>query len=332
AYPSQHSALSSVDLEQIKNEISFMRAYLARAQQGDTGKLTHQVLEKIRETDIPIKSVSYFGLAQDYFRWGDLTTAVSSLESAIHYGQLEERYSTVLSSLGLLMWIQFIRGDLNQALSMNKATQGWLDNFHHNQPQPSLVSCWRNAALCEIYREQDNLTAAQAYLNPLLHYYERAEPAQRMMIHYAQSGLAFSQGNPALALEHLDFALSIHEQKHDQILFEAPALQAAKLHCCLALGDFKQAEALAKKITQYPSANPLNLQREKLSLARLHLAQQRFEQARSTLDHLLATAQEKEYIKLEIQGLVLLSLTLEAMGEGDTARQVFSQALELGER
>src|SRR5690606_14230814 len=125
AYPSQHSALSSVDLEQIKNEISFMRAYLARAQQGDTGKLTHQVLEKIRETDIPIKSVSYFGLAQDYFRWGDLTTAVSSLESAIHYGQLEERYSTVLSSLGLLMWIQFIRGDLNQALSMNKATQGW---------------------------------------------------------------------------------------------------------------------------------------------------------------------------------------------------------------
>lgn len=332
AQSSQRDSFSATDLAQLQNEISFMRAYLARPGQGESGKLTHQVLEKIRDTDIPIKSVSYFGLAQDHFRWGDLSTVVKSLESAIHYGQLEERYSTVLSSLGLLMWTQFIRGDLNHALSMNKAIQSWLDNFHHNQPQPSLVSCWRNAALCEIYREQDNLTAAQAYLNPLLHYYDRAEPGQRMMIHYVQAGIAFSQGNPALAIEHLDLALAIHEQKSEQILFEAPALQAAKLHYCLELGETQQAEALAKTISQRPSTNPLNLQREQLSLTRLQLEKQHFDQARNTLDQVLVTAREQGYIKLEIQALILLSLTLDAMKEREPARQVFSQALELAEK
>lgn len=330
--PSTQQSVTASDLEQIRNEMSFMRTYLARPHNGAVSKLTRQALDKIRDTEIPIKSVSYYSIAQDYFRWGDLATAISSLESAIHHGQLEERYSTVLSSLGLLMWIQFIRGDLSQALSMNKAIQVWLDNFHHNQPQPALVSCWRNTALCEIYREQDNLTAAQAYLNPLLHYYDSVEPGQRMMIHYAQSGLAFSQGNHALALEHLDLALSVYEQKQEQIMFEAPALHAAKLRCCLALSDIRQAEVLAGQIRQNPSANPVNFLAEQLNLVRLHLAQQQYEDAQALLNQILPSAHEKDYTKLETQALILLSLTLDHLGDTDGALQTFGQALELAER
>lgn len=332
--PRQRHGLTSDEFEQIQNEISLVRAYLTRSHPDSTeaSNLTRQVLEKIRDTDIPLKSVGYYGIALDYFRWGDLTMAVSSLESAIHHGQLEERYSTVLSSLGLLMWIQYSRGDLNHALSMNRAIQSWLDNFHRNQPQPALVSCWRNTALAEIYREQNNLIAAQAYLNPLLHFYEQAEPGQRMMIHYVQSGLAFSQGNHELALEHLDLAMSIHEQKHEQIMFEAPALHASKLRYFLAKGDIGQAELIGGHIIRHPSENPLNRQREQLSLARLYLAQQRHEETLNVLAQLLATAREKGYAKLEIQGMILMALTQHSTGQTDKALNLFGQALELAER
>src|SRR5690606_33841592 len=111
-----------------------------------------------------------------------------------------------------------------------------------------------------------------------------------------------------------------------------PALQAAKLHYCLELGEIQQAEALAKTISQRPSTNLLNLQREQLSLTRLQLEKQHFDQARNTLDQVLVTAREQGYIKLEIQALILLSLTLDAMKEREPARQVFSQALELAEK
>lgn len=329
----QQGALSEDEFSQLDSELFLLESYRARAgnQRQDTSGLSRQVLERIEQTNIPLKSLSYYGVALDYFAGGELGMAVEALEAAIHHGKLERRYSTVLSSLGLLMWIHHSRGDLAQALSINKLTQFWLDNFHRHQPQPDLVSCWRNTALCEIYREQNNPIAAQAYLNPLLKYFETTEPGQRIMIHYAQAGLAFSQGAIDFALEHLDLAQSILEQKQDQIMFEPPNPAAMKLRCYLALGQLDLARLQAEHLQSNPARSPLNRQQERLCLARLHLAQNDPQTARQILAEELNEARNKGYGKHLIQGLILLSLAHREQGEFAEADRCLVEALELAE-
>ncbi len=61
AYP----ALSDQEASQIRNEMALIQSYLARTikQAHNANELTHQVLERIQQTDIPLKSVSYYGVA-----------------------------------------------------------------------------------------------------------------------------------------------------------------------------------------------------------------------------------------------------------------------------
>ncbi len=89
----------------IHSELSLIRSYLARSRNDEENAsvLTRQVLKDIDQIQIPLKSVTYYGLGLDYFGKGELNEAQEALESAVHYGQIERKPSTVLSSGGCFL-------------------------------------------------------------------------------------------------------------------------------------------------------------------------------------------------------------------------------------
>src|SRR3990167_2156342 len=87
--------------------------------------------------------------------------------SAIEHGKHEKKYTTVLSSSGLLGWIYFYQGKMEQALETGIHNQQW--NVSYADPsQPRVISCWQNSVLAMIYIEKAEFTIAETYINPLL--------------------------------------------------------------------------------------------------------------------------------------------------------------------
>ena len=101
----------------------------------------------------------------------------------------------MLSSGGLLAWIQCNRGDMDLALDTCTETRRWVEQHYADPSQPRLISCWLNAALTEIYRERNQPQAAATHLEPLLeHVNQGTEPGQHVIIQHVRGHLAFSDG------------------------------------------------------------------------------------------------------------------------------------------
>src|SRR5690606_41278824 len=69
----------------IHSEISLVRPYLSRSRNDEknASDLTQQVLKDIDQIQIPLKSVTYYGLGLDYFGKGELNEAQEALETAV---------------------------------------------------------------------------------------------------------------------------------------------------------------------------------------------------------------------------------------------------------
>ncbi len=162
-------ATSTHELIDLHSEISLIRAYLARSQSDlkSAGKLTSAVLKELDTTQMPLKSVTYYGIGLDSYAIGNLDSAEKALLEAIKHGKREKKYTTVLSSSGLLAYIYFNQGKLETALETAVTNQQWIDHYH-DSTQPRIISCWQNSALAFIYMEKAEFTIAESYINPLL--------------------------------------------------------------------------------------------------------------------------------------------------------------------
>ncbi len=315
----------------LRSEISLIRSYLARSRSDDksASDLTQQVLRDIDHTRIPLKSVTYYGLGLDYFGHGDLLPAEDALRSAVRYGQVERKASTVLSSGGLLAWIQFNRGELELALDTCTSVRAWIDQHHSDPKQPTLISCWLNSALVEINRERNEPDLAAAYLAPLLQHVETGtEPGQHVIIQYVRAHLAFSQGHIAEALEALEDAESVAERRSDHILFEPPSCAALKARCYLAAGDLKRATAWLQSRSTSHFRNPLNREQSAISAARVLIATDRPAQAIALLAPLRLSTEQSRHDRHLIEVLIIYADALRAEGNLQDARPMLVQALQ----
>jgi LuxR family maltose regulon positive regulatory protein len=107
---------------------------------------------------------------------------------------------------------------------------------------------------------------------------------------------------------------------------------AAKARFDLARGDIESA-------AEWAQANDLVLngtfefyrETEYLVLARVFIAQQRFEEARAWAERILRVAQEIGRRQTELEGLILLALAAAAQGENDEALVCMQDAIAIGE-
>jgi ATP/maltotriose-dependent transcriptional regulator MalT len=315
----------------LQSEISLIRSYLARSKSDDksASALTRQVLRDIDHTRIPLKSVTYYGLGLDYYGKGDLADAEEALKSSVRYGEVERKPSTVLSSGGLLAWIQYTRGDIDTALETCTTVRQWVDQHHSDPRQPMLISCWQNSALIEIYRERDQLQLAASYLAPLLdHVKSGTEPGQHVIIQFVRGHLAFSEGRYQDAIEVLEDAASVARRKRDQILFEPPACSALLARCYLATGHLDQAAEWMQQVNSETFTNPLNREQNQISVARVQVAMGRPQEATATLVPLRLSAEKHQHYRHLAEIQLVYSEALAAEGKAKDAEQMLTLALQ----
>jgi len=318
----------------LESEIDLMRAYLARTQSDlkRADALTQRVLRDIDHTNIPLKSVTYYGIGLDCFAKGDLNSARAALQSSIEHGRDEKKPSTVLSSGGLLAWILFHQGEMDAALDLCSSVRTWVDSYH-DPTQPRLVSCWQNSSLAQIYREKNDLELAHGYMTPLLeHLRQGTEPGQHIIIQHTRAHLAFSEGNHLQAIEYLEDAERVLSHKRDTIVFEPPCLGALKVRCYLAQQDFEKARAWLEEFGKEVYQNPLNKEQSQITAARVMVALGQPAEAISLLAPLRLAAEQGQHYKHLIELLAVYASALEQSGQHENALVMIDRALQLASR
>ena len=325
----QTSANELIDLH---SEISLIRAYLARSHSDlrSANELTKQVLEELDNTNMPLKSVTYYGIGLDCFTIGDLDSAESALKSALEHGKREKKYTTVLSSSGLLGWIYFYQGKLEAALETGMKNQQWIDSFH-DPSQPRIISCWQNSILSMIYLERGEITIAASYINPLLkHISIGTEPGLHILIQYTQANVLFTQGNFVGAIECLDDAINVYEHKKDAMMYTPPSLRALKARCLLAMGNTEGAQVVLESIdAQTINELPLNFEDINLCKARNFLQQAQLPVALTIAERVAEQAEERQHIYHLIQALHIKALCLYKLKKTEHAAKTITKALDL---
>ncbi|MCH8499067.1 MAG: LuxR C-terminal-related transcriptional regulator [Marinobacter sp.] len=314
----------------LHSEVSLIRSYLARSRSDldSAQNLTQQVLKDLDHTRIPLKSVTYYGLGLDYFGRGDLPQAANALQSAVEYGKLERQASTVMSSGGLLAWIQFNRGSVSLALDTCREVRRWVDEHYDDPKQPRLISCWQNSTLVEIYRERNEPDLAAGYLAPLLdHLQAGTEPGQHVIIQYVRARLAYTRGQYAEAMTALDDAIHISRERGEHIMFEPPNCEALRARCLLALGRQREAEAWLTERDQHHWRNPLNREQAIISAARVSLASGQPQQAIALLNPLRLATEQGQHVRHLIELLCVYAQALAAEGKQRDAEHIAEQAL-----
>ncbi|MFV8571074.1 LuxR C-terminal-related transcriptional regulator [Marinobacter sp. SBS5] len=328
SHPDAEGALS------IQSELSLIRSYLARSRNDgqNASDLTRQVLKDIDHNQIPLKSVTYYGLGLDYFGQGELNDAHEALEASVRYGQVERKPSTVLSSGGLLSWIQYHRGDTDLALDTTTRIRNWVDEHYSDPSQPRLISCWQNSALTEIYRERNELELANSYLSPLLEHVENGtEPGQHVVIQYVRGHLAFSEGKLEAAIEALEDALLVGNKRREHIVFEPPAVSALLARCYLATGDQPKAMSCIEPTIQQPANNPLNREQNQIALARTFISGGQYREAQDTLSSLIPIAERNAHNRHLVEILLVYAEALHHEGRPGEASAMLERALDKAE-
>ncbi len=319
----------------LHSEISLMRSYLARSRSDyDSAQdLTNQVLRDINHTSIPLKSVTYYGLGLDYYGRGELGPAESALQSAVSHGQREHKPSTVLSSGGLLAWIQFNRGDIELALRTCTDVRDWIDQHYNDPTQPRLISCWQNATLVEIHRERNQPELAESYLTPLLtHVAKGTEPGQHVIIQYVRAHLAFSQGDYAAALTALEDAEAVAQKRRDHIVFEPPSCAALRARCYLAMNEQERARQWLDSADAGAFRNPLNREQTIISAARVHLACNEPDTAIALLEPMRISTERDQHYRHLIEVQVLYAEAMDRRGAAPEAASQLLSALKRAAR
>jgi len=323
---------STNELIDLHSEISLIRAYLARSQSDlkSANLLTKEVLKELDSTNMPLKSVTYYGIGLDSFAVGDLDSAESALLAAIDHGKREKKYTTVLSSSGLLGWIYYYQGKLEIALETGIINQQWIDSYH-DPSQPRIISCWQNSALAMIYTEKAEFTIAESYINPLLKHLEiGTEAGQHVIIQYVMGTLLFAQKRFVDAIECIDDALHVYQHKKDSIVFAPPSLNALKSKCLLSMGKDDKAQYVIEELDSASiNAIPLNFEDINLTKARIFTEQGKFSLALEMLDRLVIQTESHHHIYHLIQALSIKAVTLLKMHNIEAARTSINESLQL---
>lgn len=326
----------------LTSEISLIRSYLARAKADAkrASDLTKQVLEDIDHSNMPLKSMTYYGIGIDCFNNGDLNDAESALSSAIQYGKFERKPSAVISSSGLLTWILYYKGELNRAIEIYQGTQAWLDSYLNDPSQPKMISCWQNSALTRIYLEKNEEVIAASYLNPLLEHLEMGtEPGQHLIIQFVRAHLLYQSGKYDQAISCLEDAQSVCDRKKESILYEPPGLSAMKAKCQLRLGFDKLALAWANAHLDklHDFTNPLNKEEQILAICRILLetTDKSGDQVRksfSLIDSIQHEIEANNHTKHLIELLILRALGYLKLGDQQMAQEFVEKSLEIAQK
>ena len=314
----------------VLGEVTAARVEVARMR-GDVTRaveLSHRALEILPDDHVLLRSVVALNLGSAYWIRGDVAAASrASSEAASLSQEAGNVYITLVALRGLAL-VQAAQGRLREAAETYRRAQ----RLAAERGEKFLPAAgYAHVGMGELLYEWNDLEAAERHLREGIELGERGGPAIMLIDGYvALSRVMLARGGADAALGTLQKAQELVRTHNITLLVAKLAAHLARLS--LAKGDVEAAARWARGSAAGVDDGP-GFQREfeRITLARVLIAQHRPGEALGLLERLLEPAQADGRMGSAIEALALRALALQAGGDTAEAVNVLARALSLAE-
>ncbi len=309
-------------------DVAAIRAYVA-SQRGDvprTVDLAERALERLPASKLGERAVVFFVLGGAHLLRGDVAAAVNAFGQAADVGQEGGNLHLALPALNSLTAIQLGQGELWGAKATAEEAIG-LVTGPDGQPLP--IGAGAVSALAELAYEWNELDEALVYARQgveLARLWGNLDTLGFGTLTLAQVLLAMGRLDEASAALRDAGRLSQEASLFPTFL---PALRAAQARFWLEAGDLAAAGQWAQGET--PATTGLTDMERSLTLAQVHWAVGRLDEALDVATGLLEMARMQGLEAWLVRGMALEALILRAQGREARALNALVEALTLAE-
>ncbi|MBI5302121.1 MAG: LuxR family transcriptional regulator [Chloroflexi bacterium] len=328
---------STVQGREMLGHIVALRANAA-AHHGDATRATllaREALQYLPDDDLQTRCVVDSILGSALLLTGDVKGACQVLAEAGRIGQVSGNLLLSIGALSTLGGQQIVLGQLHQAAeTYEDVLRLSAGRDKHSKPLPPAARAYMG--LSELHYEWNDLESATRFAEEcfeLSRYWEYPDALARMPLAMARMRLA--RGDVVGAYEAFQQAEKIAKQ-HRTDPWAVDRLEQFRVRLWLAPegGNLAAATRWAETRASALEANaelPYVREREHLALARVLIAEARFDQALGLLNRLNASANAGGRIGRVIETLVLEAVTMQLKDARDAAISALGQAMTLAE-
>jgi len=339
------SGSSVTDSDNLLGQVSAIRAYLT-VLYGNVRRgveLAHQAYRHLSEDDVFLRSMVAWLLGLTQYSTENGAAAEQIPTGLVESNQAAGNIFITLLNIYMSGQLQMVQGHLHQAAEtfrqgLRLARTDSLASSTGGNEQPSLGVSLMYQGLGFALREQNELEEAERYLTECIELGEQWGNAEVLVDAYVfLAQLRQAQGDTGSALDAFHKARQI-AQEHKVSPLTIRLVEAYHAQVWVAQGDLESAAQWAVSLERAQVEGDDSEQLvlyvngvEQCTLARLLIAQRRFEQAGGVLRPLLREMERAGWMGLAIELLALQALALHRQGKTTEALTTLHRALSLAE-
>ncbi len=318
------------DAEEILGNVAAMRAMLAtmRGDMPQAVELAHRADELLPADNLIPRNTIPFTLASAYYAEGELAKAGQALTEELKIGRAADNLWTVVRSLCDLADLHIMQGQLRRATDL---VQEALQKAEERGARQFGTVGYALVKLGEILYERDDLVAARDHVLEGVNLMQGWQQPYEMVGGYtALATILQAQNDTEGALEALQNAETIRSQ-HPNYRKLNTMVHGCRIRLCLAQDGPAHAARQAMGIQLGETGAPIFREQEQMILARVLIAQQRWNEALPLLARLAEEAETGGRFGRLIEILVLQAMARQAQRDTAQALIALEKALAMGE-
>jgi len=291
-------------------------------------ELTEHAEALLPESSVQARSILPYTLGAAYRGQGEYEKAAAAFIHLAHIGEVSNELLVWATGETEVVNTRHAQGRLREAIATaHQALQRMADKGA--LPFGSLAKL--EVALCDVLREQNELDEAHQRLTGVIERMKAWDmPTDRLFAYLTLSRVQESQGNFAGALESLHVAKDLRSS-HPVLMALGRSVDISEIRLLMATQDVPAAARLMDDLRSGASQMVNIRDQELIMLARVRLAQGRFEEVAAILAPLSSDAEAGGRMTTMLESLALQACALDAQGERDAAVTILIKALTLAE-
>ncbi len=327
---------TSASTAEVRGEIAGLRAMLA-AYRGDVARvleLVHEAVEYSPTENPFLHSLVAWLMGFAFYLNENAEASLRALAESFEISRASGNTLTALLSVHVLGYQQMMQGQLRQAAETFQQGLKFLKRTQAGR-QPAPTACLAYFGIGETLREQNDLESAERYLKEGIAIGEQWTNTEGQLDGYLSlARLRLAQGDADAALSVVqEIRQALPEEAFIWHKIEAETVQA---RLWIACGNLEAAAGWAARQGYRPGFaredGPAFFQARALehpTLARLWIAQRKYDQALDLLAPLRQEAEAGQWMGIVIEALALEALALDGTGRHGQAHAALNRALAL---
>lgn len=314
-------------------EVHNLRAELIRShgKSEDYENISWDTVRRASHSNLVLGCATDLGRGMELFLRGKTQAAESALEDAIRHGQQENYQLVMIIAANYLSSLLLLMGRPQDGLRRMDSVLNWISQkdiqFFAREYQG-------RGAASPILCEQNQLQHAQQEIAPYLEFASTEYPdsIQRLTIYTYHYQLMRSKGDYAEAEMALANASALVVDELDSWNWCVTPLAAYRAELAQLQGDIVTASQWAeKRAAKLVKSREFRTEEERLILARVWIAEEKFDEALKLLTCIQRSAKQEKRLRHMVRSHVLEALCYQATGEQGLAQSAMSTALTLAE-